>query len=355
MNKKKNIIYLYSEVMPYTIAVMRALVQAHDSVIDCVYWDENKRTPFTPVNEQGITFHKRSGFDAHSLKGFIELHNPSIVYVVGRMDKLYLQMGLQFRHKAHIVTGSDNQWDGSLKQKVAAVFSAWLYRRYFEYFWVPGLRQYTFAEKMGYPETKIINHLLTADTAIFGNVYERNRTVKKKEYPHNIVFAGRFAETKGIDILVAAFNEAKAERNNDWQLTLIGSGDIKIESATHITLKGFMSGDELAADCVNWGIFCLPSRYEPWGVVVHEFTMCGLPMICSDAVGAADALVMEGHNGYVFASGDKEALKKILIRMMGKSDDDLRLMSESSHELSKTQSPEIAARSLMSILNPTRA
>ena len=64
---------------------------------------------------------------------------------------------------------------------------------------------------------------------------------------------------------------------------------------------------------------------------------------------------MEGHNGYVFASGDKEALKKILIRMMGKSDDDLRLMSESSHELSKTQSPEIAARSLMSILNPTRA
>jgi glycosyltransferase involved in cell wall biosynthesis len=355
LNKKRNIIYLYSEVMPYTIAVMRALVQQHGSVIDCVHWDENKRTPFAPENEQGVTFHKRTGFDAHTLKGFIERHNPSIIYVVGRMDKLYLQMALQFRHKAHIVTGSDNQWDGSLKQKVAAVFSAWLYRRYFEYFWVPGMRQYTFAQKMGYPDTKIINHMLTADTAVFGNVYEQHKIAKQKKYPHNIVFAGRLTETKGIDLLVAAFNEAKTERNSDWQLTLIGSGDMQVKGNDHIKVKGFMSGAELAADCANWGIFCLPSRYEPWGVVVHEFAMCGLPMICSDAVGAGDALVMEGHNGYVFESGSKDALKKVLLRMMSKSDEELLLMSERSHELSNMQSPGIAADSLVSILNPTHA
>ena len=288
----------------------------------------------------------------------MEERKPCIIYVVGRMDKLYLKVALQFRYYRgmRVVTGSDNQWTGSLKQRLAAAFSFLIYRRYFEFFWVPGQRQSLFAQKMGYAEKwgdsdgMIINHLLTADTAVFGNVYEQHRESKKNRYPHHIVFAGRFAASKGVDLLVAAFNEVKAERNNDWQLTLIGSGDLKIENNRHITVKGFMSGEELAAASVNWGLFCLPSRVEPWGVVVHEFTMAGLPMICSDAVGAGDALVVEGENGYIFTSGDKQALKTILLRMMAKSDDELLLMSEKSHELSKMQSPEIAADSLASIL-----
>ncbi len=336
--------------MPYTIAVMRALVREHGAIVDCVYWDEKKRTPFIPENEAGITFHKRSGFDLASLKKFLKEREPSIIYVVGRMDKAYLKIARQFRSHCHIVTGSDNQWTGSTKQKIAALFGWLLYRRYFEYFWVPGARQYEFAQKIGYPPGCIINHLLTADSAIFGNAYEQYKASKKNKYPHNIVFAGRFAASKGIDLLVAAFNEAKAAAKNDWQLTLIGSGEVQIASQTYIKLKRFMSGAELAADTVNWGVFCLPSRYEPWGVVVHEFTMAGLPMICSDAVGAADALVAEDQNGYIFTSGDKEALKTALLQMMAKSDDELLQMSRKSYELSKMQSPEIAAASLMSIL-----
>jgi len=343
-------VYLYSEVMPYTIAVMRALVREHGAVVDCVYWDEKKRTPFIPENEAGIIFYKRSGFDLASLKKFIEARNPSIIYVVGRMDNLYLKVVRQFRGRCRIVTGSDNQWNGSFRQKIAALFGGRLYRRYFDYFWVPGARQYEFAHNIGYPPERIINHLLTADSAIFGNVYEQYKAIKKNKYPHNIVFAGRFAESKGIDLLVAAFNEVKAATKNDWQLTLIGSGEVQIALQTHISLKRFMSGAELAADTTNWGIFCLPSRYEPWGVVVHEFTMAGLPIICSDAVGAGDALVMEGQNGYIFNSGDKEALKTALQQIMAKSDVELLLMSRKSYELSKMQSPEIAADSLMSIL-----
>jgi glycosyltransferase involved in cell wall biosynthesis len=79
--------------------------------------------------------------------------------------------------------------------------------------------------------------------------------------------------------------------------------------------------------------------------------MAGLPMICSDAVGAADDFVVEGENGYIFASGDKQALKTALKKMMVKPDEELLLMSERSHELSNMQSPEIAAESLMGILD----
>ncbi len=81
--------------------------------------------------------------------------------------------------------------------------------------------------------------------------------------------------------------------NNDWKLILIGSGDMPEVDPSIVEVKGFMKGPELAAESKRCGVFCLPSIYEPWGVVVHEFTMAGLPMICSDSVGAADDLVVK--------------------------------------------------------------
>jgi glycosyltransferase involved in cell wall biosynthesis len=108
-----------------------------------------------------------------------------------------------------------------------------------------------------------------------------------------------------------------------------------------------MSADGLAADSKNWGVFCLPSLREPWGVVIHECTCSGLPVICSDSVGAADVLVKNDMNGYVFKSGDQEALKQVILQLMNKSDAELIMMGDRSHELSKMNSPVIAAHSFM--------
>lgn len=348
---KRNIVYLYSEVMPYAIAVMRALVSDHGAAVNCVYWDKNKRTPFVPVNENGITFHEYSKFDKQSLFEFIDNKKPSIIYVVGRMDKLYLEAALHFRTKYHIVTGSDNQWAGTYQHKLAAVLSPLLYRRYFEYFWVPGPRQHEFARKMGYPESKIIPNLLTADAAVFGKAYSDNLPHKTKKYPHNVVFAGRFATEKGLDLLLDAFKQAKNELNNDWELILIGSGTLPVAPEPYIHTHNFMPSDVLAKESKNWGVFCLPSLKEPWGVVIHEFTMAGLPIICSDKVGASDALVLDNHNGYIFTSGDKNSLKDALVKIMSLNDEELLAMGAKGNELSKIQSPGIAASTLISILN----
>ncbi len=336
--------------MPYAIAVMRALVEHFGVQVDCVYWDEKKRTPFVPQDEDGIYFHKRSAFDSTTLRKFIDERAPSAMYISGRMDKLYLEMALHFKLKCKIVTGSDNQWVGSAKQKVATVLSSVLYKKYFEYFWVPGPRQYEFARRMGYSNDKIIRNLLTADSRIFNNAYNDNLPLKKNSYPHNLVYAGRFAKTKGLDILTDAFIAAKQETANDWKLTVIGSGEMAIAEHPSIVKRDFMSSEQLAADSRNWGGFCLPSAWEPWGVVIHEFTMAGLPMLCSTGVGAADGLVVSGYNGYVFETGSVAALRNAIVNLVSKSDAELLQMGERGHELSKMQSPTIAAYSLMSIL-----
>jgi glycosyltransferase involved in cell wall biosynthesis len=336
--------------MPYAIGIMRELVKEYGIKVDCIYWDEKKRTPFLPVDESGITFYKRSLFDYKSIIRFIEERSPSIIYVVGRMDKLYLETVLHFRGKAKVVTGSDNQWNGGIKQRISVFLSERLYRRYFEYFWVPGKRQHLFARKMGYPENKIVPNLLSGDTSVFSGVYAENKKAKEDAFPHNIVFTGRFAKEKGLDLLIEAFNHVRTELSSDWRLILVGSGNLAVGDHPFIEVKGFMTMQELAMNSKNWGVFCLPSTYEPWGVVIHEFTMAGLPVICSDKVGAADGLVINKENGYIFKSGDVAELKNAIRQIMGKSDSELMVMGEKGHELSKKISPLIAAKSLLSIL-----
>lgn len=348
----KNIVYLYSEIMPYAISVMRALVAELGVEVHCISWDQNKRTPFVPQNEKGITFYKRSDYDTNSIISFLNDKDPFVMYVSGRMDKQYLEAILHLKksgHRCKIVTGSDNQWEGTRKQMIAAVMSNSLYRKYFDYFWVPGRRQYEFARRMGYPNERIINNLLTADSSIFATAYEPAMAQKCSLFPRNLVYAGRFARTKGIDILIDAFIAARKELQSDWQLTLVGSGDELNVKESFIHVHGFMSGAELAANSKDWAAYCLPSVKEPWGVVVHEFAMLGMPIICSTNVGAADDMVINNYNGFIFESGNRDSLKQALKRLMSARNEELLLMGERGHELSKKQSPVIAARSLMSI------
>ena len=53
--------------------------------------------------------------------------------------------------------------------------------------------------------------------------------------------------------------------------------------------------------------FVLPSRHEPFGIVVLEAWAAGRPVIVSD-VGGLQRLVARGSDGLVFESGDAEGL-----------------------------------------------
>ena len=63
-------------------------------------------------------------------------------------------------------------------------------------------------------------------------------------------------------------------------------------------------------------MFVLPSLFEPFGLVVNEAMLCGLPVAVSDSVGAKFDLVRPDENGYVFPAGDVEALAAILRQIL---------------------------------------
>jgi glycosyltransferase involved in cell wall biosynthesis len=50
-------------------------------------------------------------------------------------------------------------------------------------------------------------------------------------------------------------------------------------------------------------------------VVVNQALAAGLPLLCSDAVGAAHDLIVAEENGLTFAAGDEAALEDALRRL----------------------------------------
>jgi glycosyltransferase involved in cell wall biosynthesis len=56
---------------------------------------------------------------------------------------------------------------------------------------------------------------------------------------------------------------------------------------------------------------------EPWGVVVNEAMHSGVPVIATDAVGAAaGGLVVDGRNGLVVPERDPTALADAMLRLI---------------------------------------
>lgn len=117
-----------------------------------------------------------------------------------------------------------------------------------------------------------------------------------------------------------------------------------------IIVHDFMQPEQLQREVSAAGCFILPSRSEPWGVVIHEFAAAGLPLICSDRCGAAAVFLIPGLNGLRFKAKDVDSLTRQLLRIIDTDDQALLGMSEYSHQLGQRITPALSAASLISIL-----
>lgn len=344
------IVYLYTEIMPYVTTVFSQFSQMGHSV-HAFYKDKERQTPFVPPRINNVSYYKESEFDSNTLLQFIKTLNPDILVVAGWTSKKYLMTARSFKRECNIpvVCPIDSQYLGTLKQRVGFLLSPWLIKPYFTHIWVPGVRQYDFARKMGYDHNHIILNSLTADTKLFLSAdIERNKAI---EYPKRILYVGRYNEVKGLDILIEAWHGIQDK--NGWKLTLVGNGPLKDSLITYseIEVLDFMSQQELKVMAEHSGLFVLPSRYEPWALVLQEFAAAGLPIICSEACGASPYCVIDGYNGYTFKTGDVKDLQSKLTHVIGLSHDELLQFSRKSRELSHFVTPELSATSLLGIIN----
>lgn len=343
MNDKKSIIILYSEIMGYTLAGLNELSEAEDILIYIVGTDKNKLTPFTFEVTNRINYIPYSTFNnSKELIAFCESVNPSVIFVNSWHIRNYMKVARYF-FKRNITTVCvfDQQWLGTLKQWIGRLTSPIYLKRHFNCMWGSGPRQFEFARKMGFAKKDIYLGFYTCDFDLFSSV--------KNSWKKNILFVGRFVPVKGIDILIDSFNSVTKDFPG-WTLTLVGSGNLT-NNNPNIIIKEFKQPDDLVSEFSRASIFCLPSTFEPWGVVLHESVCAGLPIICSDSCGAGDVFVIDNYNGYIFENQNKEQLTQALRSLMSKDIEELSLWGQRSRLLSQNWIPKIWASTVVSILN----
>jgi glycosyltransferase involved in cell wall biosynthesis len=135
-----------------------------------------------------------------------------------------------------------------------------------------------------------------------------------------ILFSGRLADQKRVDLLLDAYTAIASERPA-WDLAIAGTGPdegaLRARApaglAPRVHWLGFIDdASTLIALYKACDVLVLPSWFEPWGVVVNEAVAAGLAVVASEAVGAAAELVRDGINGRVFPVGDVAALRECL-------------------------------------------
>jgi len=124
-----------------------------------------------------------------------------------------------------------------------------------------------------------------------------------------LLYVGRLAPEKRVDRLVDAMGRLAAGFP-DLTLALVGAGPerARLEALAakvapgRVVFAGRQEGLVLAAWYRLGGVFALASRHEPFGAVVNEALLAGLPVVCSDRAGAR-TLVAAGQNGEVVDAG----------------------------------------------------
>lgn len=105
-----------------------------------------------------------------------------------------------------------------------------------------------------------------------------------------------------------------------------------------VRFLGFVNQSQLPSVYCAADLFVLPSLFEPFGLVVNEAMLCGLPVAVSDRVGAKFDLVRPGENGYVFPARDVAALAAILREILPDAEKRARMSTAARHRM-KTWSP----------------
>ncbi|HEY5261130.1 MAG TPA: glycosyltransferase family 4 protein [Solirubrobacteraceae bacterium] len=138
------------------------------------------------------------------------------------------------------------------------------------------------------------------------------------------LFAGRATREKGLGVLVEAWSTAGLQAPTA-ALVLVGAGStppwvpsggavVRLPPVSPLELRNFYAAANVLV------LPSIPTRTfrEPWGLVVNEAMNRGLPVITSDAVGAAaGGLVRDGRNGVIVPARDHVALAAALRRLFG--------------------------------------
>lgn len=300
---------------------------------------------------------------AQALLRQVRAYRPDVINLTGYYDPAQLLLLVWAKANGIRVimqnesTAADQQ-RGGWKEQV----KRWVFRQC-DGFFCFGSQAADYVIQLGVPASKILLRKNAVDNTALRSTYERTLPSRDHQQhvlglrPNNFVFVGRLIEAKNLPMLLTSYAKARKESVNgtNWGVILLGDGVEQANLAQLIQTLGlaeqvillpgrpwFKVPEVLALS----NVLVLPSRSEPWGLVVNEAMACGLPVIVSDRCGCAIDLVRNGKNGFVFDPDQPAQLTHQLVQFMNGSVD-IEQMGKAARQLIAPYAPEVVAQEML--------
>ena len=168
------------------------------------------------------------------------------------------------------------------------------------------------------PSRFLEEKLLSASELYKGKTLTLHNFIEKKPLPEKIepdvpyvAFASRLSKEKGVTLLYEA-----ARLLPEYSFVVAGSGPDGdcLKEVPNITMKGFLTGDELTSLMANARVMLLPSVwYENCPLSILETHSFGVPVITMNSGGMAE-LVEDGKTGALINEPTAEAVAAAIKR-----------------------------------------
>lgn len=338
-----NYLFLCSRLAGYFYNSIRVLVESDPDIVVMIIARPNaENAPFQYKAHERITIQSRNDFQVAEFVNSATNFAPDYVYISGWSDNQYRLLGKSLKNKCPVVMGMDNQWKGLWKQRVMEMFGAVWLNSFCSYIWVPGVRQYEYARRIGFTPPQIISGLYTADVDRFQKITSSAINPTKEK---SLLFMGNMWQEKGVVELVSAFQNLSNQFPH-WRLKLVGGGPLVDQYKNldeSIEILGFVQPNEMQKLLSGATAFCLPSYHDAWAVVIHEAACMGMPIVATDVCGAVTAFVHDGYNGFLCAPEDEASLQAALKKLMSLPDEELTRYGVRSRQLALQITPEFWA------------
>jgi glycosyltransferase involved in cell wall biosynthesis len=370
----KRIILLTETISPYRIPVFNELAQALGEQFLVLFLGETEKRRKWRVYREKIKFYfevlpnlllQKKGANPYFFNPTIIFrlmkHSPDIIISSGyyQPSSLIALCYAKFFQKRFILWCESNEYDQRYRNPLKEAYKCWFIKNCMGYI-VPGKASLEYLLLLGADAEKIGVAPNAVDNDYFSSACDKYRENKKifkemKGYPDKIIlYVGRLVDRKGIPDLLKAFKRI-SYRQPDLGLLIIGSGEeeeryrefCKINNLKDVFFTGFVHQEELPAYYAIADVFVLPTHSEPWGLVLNEAMACKLPVICSNAAGAAHDLIINGENGYTYEKGNIDELVMALEKVLNS---DQRSIGLRSYGIIQNFSPQRCAFGFLKML-----
>ena len=304
-------VFLYSRLPDYFNECINSFSSEKHLV---VVRNRDVNAPYILEHSSHVTVINKSELNLFWLRQILN-DDSSHIFCSGWSSILYLFIIFLSKMKKFTATiGMDNQYVDSWKQKFFVRSRLCLLLcLIFDNVWVPGPGQGEYARIIGFKEIDIHGGLYVASERF-------RKRIELDLVSNKVISVGRLVAYKNFDKLIQAVALVKSDGIN-CTLRIVGNGpeeeklknlakELGVESM--VEFIAFVQPQDLPKLFKGCSLFALLSDIEAHGLVVHEASCLGIPLMVTKGVGAGD-LFVDDSNGYVLDKPSPELITENLL------------------------------------------